>query len=94
MYNVWIMSKNQTRITITLTNDAIDLLDKFTTPRKRGDFIDKLIKGHEYDEAANAGVDLDNMRFQMTGMSSLIKAQDARLLVVERNLAKVINDNY
>ena len=87
------MKNNQTRITVTLTKDSIQLLDKFTTPRKRGDFINKLIMAHEYDEAANAGVDIDNMRFQMTGMSSLIKALDSRLLTVERNLSKVIADN-
>jgi hypothetical protein len=79
-------------MTVSLTNEAIDILEKHTTPRKRGEFISNLIVAYGSEAGAITQVDVESIKLQMLGMASTSKTLDGRLTKVERQLAAMIAD--
>jgi hypothetical protein len=83
----------RSQMTVSLTNEAIDILEKHTTPRKRGEFISNLIVAYGSEAGAITQVDVETIKLQMLGMASTSKTLDGRLTKVERQLAAMIADH-
>jgi len=79
-------------MTVSLTNEAIDVLEKHTTARKRGEFISNLLIAYGDDAGAISQVDLESMKLQLLGLASTSKTLDGRLTKVERQLSAIIAD--
>lgn len=80
----------RSQMTLSLTNDAIDILEKHTTARKRGEFISNLLIAYGAEAGAITQVDVESMKLQLLGMASTTKTLDGRLTKVERQLSVLI----
>ena len=80
----------RSQMTVSLTNEAIDVLEKHTTARKRGEFISNLLVAYGAEAGAITQVDVESMRLQLLGMASTTKTLDGRLSKVERQMAAII----
>ena len=79
----------RSQMTVSLTNEAIDVLEKHTTARKRGEFISNLLVAYGAEAGAITQVDVESMRLQLLGMASTTKTLDGRLSKVERQMAAI-----
>lgn len=80
----------RSQMTLSLTNEAIDVLEKHTSARKRGEFISNLLVAYGADAGAISQVDVESMKLQLLGMASTTKTLDGRLTKVEKQLAVLI----
>lgn len=78
----------RSQITVSLTNEAIEILEKQTTPRKRGEFISNLLLAYGADSGATSQADIESMKLQLLGLASAQKTLDARLTKVERTIER------
>ena len=78
------------QMTVSLTNEAIDVLEKHTTARKRGEFISNLLIAYGAEAGAITQVDVESMRLQLLGMASTTKTLDGRVTKLERTVASMI----
>ena len=81
----------RTKVNLSLTPEAIEVLEKQTTERKRGEFVSNLLIAYGADAGAVNHVDIESMRLQLLGLASTSKTLDGRLTRVERQLASVIS---
>lgn len=75
------------QITLSLTKEAIAILERQTTPRKRGEFVSQLIVAYGDDAGAINQLDIEGIKLQLLGLASSVKTMDGRLLKVERQIA-------
>lgn len=80
----------RTKVNLSLTADALAVLEKHTSERKRGEFVSNLLIAYGADAGAITQVDVESMKLQLLGMASTTKTLDGRLTKVERQLAVLI----
>lgn len=80
----------RSQMTVSLTNEAIDVLERHTTARKRGEFISNLLVAYGAEAGAITQVDVESMRLQLLGMASTTKTLDGRVTKLERTVASII----
>lgn len=78
------------KVNLSLTADALAVLEKHTTERKRGEFVSNLLVAYGAESGAITQVDIESMKLQLLGLASTNKTLDGRLTKVERQLAAVI----
>jgi len=76
-------------MTLSLTNEAIAVLEKHTTARKRGEFISNMLIAYGDTAGAISQADIESMKLQMLGLASTQKNFEGRLLRVEQRLAQL-----
>lgn len=81
---------DRVQITLSLTSEAIRILEGQTTPRKRGEFVSGLIVAYGADAGAIGQLDIETIKMQMLGLASTAKTLDSRLAKVERQLSAII----
>lgn len=74
-------------MTLSLTYEAIEVLEKHTSPRKRGEFISNLLVAYGDEAGAIKQVDIESIKLQLLGIVSTQKTFEGRLLKIERQLA-------
>lgn len=79
---------DRVQITVSLTKNALDILEKRTTARKRGEFLSNLIVAFGENESGNGQVDLEVMKLQLLGLASANKTLEARIQRLERQVMK------
>lgn len=80
----------RSQMTLSLTNEAIEVLEKHTSARKRGEFISNLLVAYGAEGGAINQVDIESMKLQLLGLASTQKTLDGRLTRVEKQLAAII----
>jgi len=78
------------QLTLSLTSDAVAVLEKNASERKRGEFISNLLITYGASEGAISQVDIEAMKLQQLGVTSQLKTMEGRLLQVERQLSALI----
>ena len=81
---------NMVKCALTLSGDAFKALEQQASPRKRGEFVSKLLL--EYS-IANSGVDqadIEAMKLMVMGLAGANKTLEGRVLKLERQLAAMI----
>ena len=82
--------KDWVKCALTLSGDAFKALEQQASPRKRGEFVSKLLL--EYS-IANSGVDqadIEGMRLGLLGLASANKTLEGRVLKLERQIAVLV----
>lgn len=79
-----------TKVTLTLPDEALAVLDKHTSPRRRSEFISKLLIQYAAMDSGIEQVDVEAMKLQMLGIASTYKSQEARLLRLERQMGALL----
>ena len=82
----------RSKVALSLTAEAMAILEKHATERKRGEFVSNLLGAYGAEAGAITQVDVESMRLQLLGMASTSKTLDGRLTKVERQLASLIAD--
>jgi hypothetical protein len=79
-----------TKAYLTLTPEAMAVLTKATTPRKRGEFVSKLLV--QYGEVAGGTeqIDIEGFKLQLLGLASVNKSLESRVINLERQLGQLI----
>ena len=78
------------KVYLTLTQEAMLVLTKQTTPRKRGEFVSRLLT--QYGEVSNGSeqIDIEGIKLQLMGLASVNKTLEGRVLNLEKQLAALI----
>jgi len=85
------MADDKQRVTLTITTEAIEVLESHSSERKRGEFVSQLLES--YGRGAGtvpSGLDVESLRLQVLGIMAQGKNADARLVKVEQTLAAMI----
>jgi cell division protein FtsB len=82
--------ENTVKHTLTLSVDAIQVLERQASPRKRGEFVSKLLIQYGAVDSGIDAVDIESVKLQIMGLASANKSLEARVLKLERQLAAVI----
>lgn len=79
------------QLTLSLTSDAVAVLDKHASERKRGEFLSNLLLQYSASDKGIAQLDVDGMRLQILGLATEHKTTEARLGRMEKQLAALIS---
>jgi predicted YcjX-like family ATPase len=79
-----------TKAYLTLTPEAMEVLTKATTPRKRGEFVSKLLVQWGGVSVGVEQIDVEGLKLQMMGLASVNKSLESRVMNVEKQLAALI----
>lgn len=81
---------DKVQLTLSLTSDAVAVLDRHASERKRGEFLSNLLIQYSASDKGVAQMDVDGMRLQILGLATEHKTTEARLAKAERQLAALI----
>jgi len=73
-----------------LGGDALAVLDKQASPRRRGEFVSRLLLQYSAVDSGIEQIEVEGMKLQLMGLASANKTLEGRLLKVERQLAAVM----
>ncbi len=84
-----------TRLNLSVADDIPEKLAALAGgERKRGQFLTNLIRSlYDAQATTQEGMDIEALRLQVLGLAGQVKALEARLAQVEKNLAVLIADN-
>jgi hypothetical protein len=77
----------RSQITLSLTKEARAILEKQSSPRKRGEFISSLLVAYGDDAGAIGQLDIEAIKLQLLGLASANKTLEGRVLKLERQIA-------
>ena len=82
--------ENMVKCTLSLTGDAFNVLAKQASPRKRGEFVSKLLLQYGAVDSGIDQADIEAMKLMVMGLAGANKTLEARVMKLERQLAAVI----
>ncbi len=82
--------QNDTKVSLTLSPAAMQVLERHATPRKRGEFVSKLLIQYSAADSGIDAVDVEGMKLQIMGLASANKTLEARVMKLERQVAAMI----
>ena len=75
---------------LTLSPAAMAVLERQASPRKRGEFVSKLLIEYGAADSGIDTVDIEGMKLQIMGLASANKTLEGRVMKLERQLAAVM----
>lgn len=81
---------DKVQLTLSLSSEAVEVLNKHASERKRGEFISNLLATYGAQEGSISQVDIESMKLQQLGVASQLKTLDGRTTQIERQLAALI----
>lgn len=76
-----------TKFTLSLTAEAQAVLEASASPRKRGEFVSKLLVAYGAGQASVDAVDVESVKLQIMGLAGANKSLEARVISLERKIA-------
>lgn len=80
----------EAKVSLTLSGDALVVLEKQASPRKRGEFISRLLIEYGAVESGVDAVDIEGMKLQIMGLAGANKTLEGRVVKLEKQLAALI----
>jgi hypothetical protein len=78
---------NDAKAYLTLSPSAMAVLERQASPRKRGEFVSKLLIEYSVSEGGIDQADIEAQRLQIMGLASANKTLEARVMRLERQVA-------
>jgi len=75
---------------LTLSDAAQAVLHSAASPRKRGEFVSRLLVQYGAVDGGIDQVEIEGIRLQLMGLAGANKTMDARVMKIERQLSAVI----
>ncbi len=75
---------------LTLTPAAMQVLERQASPRKRGEFVSKLLIEYGTVEGGVDAVDIEGMKLMIMGLAGANKTLEGRVMKLERQLAAMM----
>jgi predicted YcjX-like family ATPase len=82
--------ENVIKSTLSLSGDAMAVLEKQASPRKRGEFVSKLLIQYGAVDSGVEQIDVEGMKLMIMGLASANKTLEGRVLKLERQLSVLI----
>ncbi len=80
----------EAKVSLTLTADALAILVRQASPRKRGEFVSKLLIQYSAVDSGIDTVDIESMKLMILGLAGANKSLEARVIRLERQVAALI----
>ena len=80
----------EVKSSLMLSTDALAVLDKQASPRRRGEFVSSLLIQYGMADSGIEQIDVEGMKLQLMGLASANKTLEGRVLRLERQLAAMI----
>ena len=80
----------EVKSSLMLSADALAVLDKHASPRRRGEFVSQLLIQYGLADGGIEQIDVEGMKLQLMGLASANKTLEARVLKLERQVAAMI----
>lgn len=80
----------EAKVSLTLSGDALAVLEKQASPRKRGEFVSSLLIQYGAVDSGVDAVDIEGMKLQIMGLAGANKTLEGRVLKLERQVAAII----
>lgn len=81
---------NEVKSSLMLSSDALAVLEKQSSPRRRGEFVSKLLIQYGMADSGIEQIDVEGMKLQLMGLASANKTLEGRVLRLEKQLAAMI----
>lgn len=78
---------NLIKSTLSLSADAVKVLEANASPRKRGELVSKLLIEYGAGVGGIDAVDVETVKLQIMGLAAANKALEARVIRLERQVA-------
>ena len=82
--------QKSTKVSLVLSGDALAVLDKQSSPRKRGEFVSSLLIQYGMADSGIEQIDVESMKLMIMGLAGANKSLEARVIRLEKQLAAVI----
>ena len=82
--------ENDSKARLTLSADALRVLEKQASPRKRGEFVSKLLVQYGAVDSGVDAVDIEGMKLMVMGLAGANKTLEGRVMKLERQVAAMI----
>jgi len=82
--------QKEVKSSLMLSADALAVLDKQASPRRRGEFVSQLLIQYGMADSGIEQIDVEGMKLQIMGLASANKTLEGRVLKLERQLAAMI----
>ena len=73
-----------------LSADALAMLEKQASPRKRGEFVSSLLIQYGMADSGIEQIDVEGMKLQLMGLASANKTLEGRVLKLEKQVAAMM----
>lgn len=80
----------EAKVSLTLTDDAIAVLEQQASPRKRVEFVSSLLIQYSAVDSGIDTVDIEGVKLQIMGLASANKTLEVRVLKLERQVSAMI----
>jgi hypothetical protein len=80
----------EVKSSLMLSADALAVLDKHASPRRRGEFVSGLLIQYGMADSGIEQIDVEGMKLQLMGLASANKTLEGRVLRLEKQLAAMI----
>lgn len=80
----------EVKSSLMLSADALAVLDKHASPRRRGEFVSSLLIQYGMADSGIEQIDVEGMKLQLMGLASANKTLEGRVLKLEKQLAAMI----
>ena len=80
----------EVKSSLMLSGDALAVLDKHASPRRRGEFVSSLLIQYGLADSGIEQIDVEGMKLQLMGLASANKTLEGRVLRLEKQLAAMI----
>jgi len=82
--------KSDGKARLTLSSEALRVLEAKASPRKRGEFVSQLLVQYAAMGDGVEQLDVEGMKLQMMGLTSANKTLEGRVLRLERQVSAMI----
>jgi len=80
----------EVKSSLMLSADALAVLDKHASPRRRGEFVSSLLIQYGLADSGIEQIDVEGMKLQLMGLASANKTLEGRVLRMEKQLSAMI----
>lgn len=78
------------KVSLVLNADALAVLDKQSSPRKRGEFVSNLLVQYGLADSGVEQIDVEGIKLQLMGLAGANKTLEGRVIRLERQVAAMI----
>jgi hypothetical protein len=78
------------KVSLVLSGDALAVLDKQSSPRKRGKFVSSLLIQYGAVDSGVDAVDIEGMKLMIMGLAGANKTLEGRVVKLERQVAAMM----
>jgi hypothetical protein len=81
---------NESKTSLTLSSEARAVLERQASPRKRGEFVSKLLIEYGAGASGIDAIDIESTKLMIMGLAGANKSLEGRVIRLEKQVAAMI----